>query len=86
MTRKMLIGTFICYYLQDEEMQKGTITAPIVRGVKRQKEVVETTLNHAMQSDVELIKFVLDGEPHASTFYLDDVTFYLNTKPVVKEV
>lgn len=85
MTRKMLIGTFICYYLRDEEMQKRTITAPIVRGVKRQKEVVETTLKAVMQSDFELIKYVPDSEPHASTFYLDDATFYLNAKAVVKE-
>lgn len=86
MTRKMLIGTFICYYLRDEEMQKCTITAPIVRGVKRQKEVVETTLKAVMQSGLELIKYVPDSVPYVSTFYLDDATFYLNAKPVVKGV
>lgn len=86
MTRKMLIGTFICYYSQDEEVKKSTITAPVVRGVKKQKEVVETVLKTVMQSGLELIKYVPDSDPHVSTFYLDDATFYLNAKAVVKGV
>lgn len=80
MTRKMLVGEFLCYYQLNDKILTGKVLAPVFRGVKKQKVAVETVLKTVVSEELELIKYKMEEEPYKATLYLDDVDFYLKAE------
>lgn len=80
MTRKMLIGKFLCYYQLGDKILTERVLAPVFRGVKKQKEAVETVLKFSVSQELELIKYKMDEEPYKAALYLDDVSFYIEAE------
>lgn len=80
MTRKMLVGEFLCYYQLDDKILTGEVMVPVFRGVKKQKVAVERVLKRIVSPELELIKYKMNGEPYKATLHLDDVDFYIEAE------